>query len=159
MGTTGNHAREILAKIETTWDDLQSACDGLSDEDMQAPGVTGEWSVKDLLAHVTTWEEVTMTLSRAQLTGTPPPGGDDGEPWDLDRFNARTSAEKAALSLDEVRRQLAATHEELLAWIPTVPDDQLVPGSEVEDRLKADTWDHYPEHAAAIRAWRLHQGI
>ena len=148
----------IRARIDETWSDFLASWDGLDDEDLTTPGVTGDWSVKDILAHVTTWEESTMTASQAQIDGTPPPGSNDDEPWDLDTFNARESAAKAALPLDEIKRQLTETHDRLLAWLPTIPAKHLHVGCVVEDRLKADTWDHYPEHAAAIRAWREARG-
>ena len=148
----------IRARIDATWADFMDAWEGLDDAALTTPGVTGEWSVKDILAHITTWEDATMSLSQAQIDGTPPPGSDDDGPWDLDTFNARESAEKATLSLDEVKRQLTETHDRLLAWLPTIPAEHLAPGCDVEDRLKADTWDHYPEHTEAIRAWRAARG-
>jgi hypothetical protein len=144
----------VRARIDATWADFLASWSGLDDADLIVPGVTGDWSVKDILAHVTTWEDVTMSMSQAQIDGTAPPEWNDDEPWDLDAFNARTSAEKATLSLDEVRTQLADTHDRLLAWLPSIAEDHLAAGSDVEDRLRADTWDHYPEHANAIRAWR-----
>jgi hypothetical protein len=145
---------EIRQKIDDTWADFLASWSDLDDADLVVRGVTGTWSVKDILGHVSTWEDVTMSMSQAQIDGTEPPEWNDNEPWDLDTFNARTSGEKATLSLDEVRAQLAETHDRLLAWLPAIPADHLAAGSDVEDRLRADTWEHYPEHAAAIRAWR-----
>ena len=144
----------ILARIDAAWTDLLAAIDGLDDDALTTAGVTGSWSVKDILSHISTWEDATMARSQAQIDGTPQPGADSDEPWDLDTFNARTSTAKAQLTPDVVLSQLAETHRRLLEWLPTIPLDHLTPGSEVEDRLRADTWDHYPEHTAAIRAWR-----
>jgi len=36
---------------------LQDAIAGLTDEQLTTPGVTGHWSVRDLMAHVAAWEE------------------------------------------------------------------------------------------------------
>jgi uncharacterized damage-inducible protein DinB len=47
----------MLDNLDATWNDLQTAIAELTDAGMQEPGVTGAWSVKDILAHVTTWEE------------------------------------------------------------------------------------------------------
>jgi len=144
----------IREKIDGTWANLMTAIDGLDDEAMQEPGVTGTWSVKDILGHITTWEDVTMSLSQHQIAGTTPPEWNGDEPWDLDRFNAGESAAKAELPLTEIFRLLNETHGRLLEWLPSIPEEHLAPGSDVEDRLRADTWDHYPEHTAAITAWR-----
>lgn len=49
--------RETLRRtIETRWDDLLAAVEGLSGEQMMEPGVIEERSVKDILSHSTTWE-------------------------------------------------------------------------------------------------------
>lgn len=144
----------ILARIDTTWASLLAAIDGLDDDALTTPGVTGDWSIKDILGHISTWEDATMTLSQHQIDGTSPPERSDDEPWDMDTFNARSSAAKAELGPDVILAQLAETHARLIEWLPTIPSEHLATGSEVEDRLRADTWDHYPEHAAAITAWR-----
>jgi hypothetical protein len=144
----------ILARIDTAWASLLAAIDGLDDDALTTPGVTGDWSVKDILGQITTWEDSTMTRSQATIDGTPQPGSDSDEPWDLDTFNARTSAAKADLAPDVVLSQLAETHARLLEWIATIPAEHLAEGAEVEGRLREDTWGHYPEHTAAITAWR-----
>ena len=40
---------------------------------MVEPGVVGNWSVKDVLAHVTTWEEEAQKYLPAILEGRRPP--------------------------------------------------------------------------------------
>ena len=145
---------QIREKIDVTWTDLMTAIDGLDDHALTTPGVTGTWSVKDILGHITTWEDSTMTLSQQQIDGTSPSEGNNDESWDMDTFNARESAAKAELPLTEIFRLLNETHGRLLEWLPTIPEEHLAPGSEVEDRLKADTWNHYPAHTEAITAWR-----
>ena len=47
---------QLLGKIDVAWSALQESYAGLSESQLTEPGVTGEWSVKDILAHVTTWE-------------------------------------------------------------------------------------------------------
>ena len=48
---------QLIQKIETAWEALNKSTEGLSDAEMLESGVTGEWSVRDIIAHVTTWEE------------------------------------------------------------------------------------------------------
>ncbi|HYI25572.1 MAG TPA: DinB family protein, partial [Thermomicrobiales bacterium] len=101
----------IRTRIDAAWADFLGSWSDLDDADLTTSGVTGDWSVKDILAHVTTWEESTMSLSQVQIEGREPPKWNADGPWDLDTFNARASAEKADFSLDEVRTQLAETHD------------------------------------------------
>jgi hypothetical protein len=119
------------------------------------PGVTGQWSVRDILAHVSTWEEEALTHLPLILEGGTPPrysvtyGG-------IDAFNARMTEQNASLSLSEVRRQHDATHRRLLDFIQSAPEDQLTRETRFRRRLRLDTYGHYSLHAEAIRQWRQH---
>jgi uncharacterized protein (TIGR03083 family) len=146
MGST------VERQIEQAWSALQEAYAGLSDARLTEPGVTGDWSVKDVLAHVTTWEEEALKHLPVILDGGRPPryvtyGG-------IDAFNARMTEQMRALSLDEVLSQLHDTHGRLLEFVASMPEDQLLTGSRARKRLRLDTYGHYPEHALAIREWR-----
>ena len=49
--------RGLLKRLDKAWSDFQETHAGLSEAQLTMPGVTGKWSVRDILAHVTTWEE------------------------------------------------------------------------------------------------------
>ena len=49
--------QQLLKKLDKAWAEVKESYAGLSDSQLTEPGVTGDWSVKDVLAHVTTWEE------------------------------------------------------------------------------------------------------
>ena len=115
-------------------------------------------SVRDILAHVSTWEgEVLTHLSLILEGGTPPRysvtyGG-------IDAFNARMTQQKASLSLAAVRRQLDATHRRLIDFIQRAPEGQLSRETRFRRRLRLDTYSHYPQHAGAIRQWRRNVSV
>src|SRR5437899_8560668 len=145
--------QQLLDKLDTAWAALKESYAGLSDVQLMEPGVTGGWSVRDILAHVTTWEEEALKHLPLILTrGTPPRysvryGG-------IDAFNARMTEQKRSLSLSEVRAQLAATHGRLVDFIQSAPEDQLRGETRFRHRLRLATYSHYPPHAEAIRQWR-----
>ena len=145
--------RQLLQRLDTAWGAFEESYAGLSDAQLMKPGVTGDWSVRDILAHVSTWEEEALTHLPLILEGGTPPrysvkyGG-------IDAFNARMTEQKAHLSLSEVRRQLDATHRRLIAFIQRAPEDQLGRETRFRRRLRLDTYGHYPLHAEAIRRWR-----
>lgn len=143
----------LLETIEARWDELMAAIDGLSDDELQQPGVVGEWSVKDILAHVTTWELEALKHLPEIAAGKPQQRYKDVY-GGLDAFNALTFAENRARSLDEVRARLADTHQRLLDYLGTVPDDLLHSRERFRTRLRWDTYSHYPIHAGHIREWR-----
>jgi hypothetical protein len=51
--------------VDKAWLDFKESYAGLSDSQILEPGVQGRWSVRDILAHVTTWEEEALTISRS----------------------------------------------------------------------------------------------
>jgi hypothetical protein len=50
----------VIVKVITDRRRLEQNLDKLSPEEMVQNGVVGEWSVKDLLAHLAAWEELYM---------------------------------------------------------------------------------------------------
>ena len=117
------------------------------------PGVTAQWSVRDIIAHVTTWDgEALQHLPLILSGGTPPRysvqyGG-------IDAFNALMTERKRDLTLAEVRAQATATHARLVELIERTPEDQLGSETRFRHRLRLDTYGHYPLHAEAIRQSR-----
>jgi hypothetical protein len=117
------------------------------------PGITGNWSIRDILTHVTTWEEEALKHLPTILKGEKPPrysvtyGG-------IHAFNATMTEKKRGLSLAEVQHELEDTHRRLVAFIKSVAEDQFRSETPFRHRLRLDTYSHYPKHADAIRRWR-----
>ena len=145
--------RRLLKRLDEARLTFKASYAGLSEAQLLEPGVTGAWSVRDIIAHVTTWEEEALKhLPLILKNGTPPRysvryGG-------IDAFNARMTEQKQSLSLSEVRAQLAAAHGRLVDFIQSAPEHQLVGETRFRHRLRLDTYRHYPLHAQAIRQWR-----
>ena len=145
--------RQLLNRLDKAWAAFNESYTGLSDAQLMEPGVTGDWSVRDIVAHVTTWEEEALKHLPLILKGGTPPrcsvryGG-------IDAFNALMTEQKRSLSLSEVRAQLAATHGRVVDFIQRAPEGQLIGETRFRHRLRLDTYSHYPLHAAAIRQWR-----
>jgi hypothetical protein len=137
--------QQLLKKVDKAWSTFKESYAGLSDAQLVEPGVTGDWSVRDIIAHVTWWEEEALTHLPHILNGRKPPrysvtyGG-------IDAFNAQRTEQKSNLSLAEVLRQQDETHRRLIAFIQTVPEDQFIGETRFRHRLRL--------HAEAIREWR-----
>jgi hypothetical protein len=143
----------LIAKVEAAWADFHGAYAGLPDEDLMIGGVTGEWSIRDLIAHVTWWDKEAITHLPMVLEGETPPRYSDLY-GGIDAFNAMKTAEKRGLSLDDVRREARETHARLIAYLRSVPADRLKGNSRFTHRLRLDTYGHYPIHTEDIRQWR-----
>ena len=150
--------QKLLDKIQSTWEAFLASFAGLSPEQMEQSGAVGEWSVRDILGHVTTWEEESLqalpVIARGEKAASYKQlyGG-------IDAFNYQMTERKRALALDEVLRQLEETHRRLVEYIGASPEEQFNSKSRCRRRLGWDSFKHYPHHEQAIRAWRGQQGI
>ena len=63
----------LLEQIEKAWADFTESYAGLPEPQMKNPGIAGAWSVKEILAHVTTWEEEALKTLPLILQGGRPP--------------------------------------------------------------------------------------
>jgi Mycothiol maleylpyruvate isomerase N-terminal domain len=147
-----DQVQRLLTRIEAAWSALGDAHAGLSDGQLVEPGVVDGWSVKDILAHVTTWEQEALKhLPQVIAGGTPPRYAAQGG---IDAFNARATAAGRRLSLAQVLRRRDQTHARLLDFIRGQPEGTFGVRTRARRRLRLDTYGHYPEHTAAIRVWR-----
>ncbi len=144
---------QLLARLNRAWAEFQSSYADLSAAGMSVPGVTGGWSVKDIVAHVAAWEQEALTHLPTILAGGRPPrysaayGG-------IDAFNARTAALARDASPAEILRRSAETHRRLIEYVSRAPEDQIAGETRFRRRLRLDTYGHYPEHTRAILRWR-----
>lgn len=144
---------QLINRVDSAWEVFRSSYAGLSDAEMTEPGVTGDWSVKDIIAHVTWWEEEALTHLPTILAGEKPPrysvkyGG-------INAFNAQMTEQKKELPLAEVLRWHEDTHRRLLDFVETVPEEHIVRETPFRRRLRLDTYSHYREHTVAIEKWR-----
>ena len=132
---TGDKQR-LLRSLDKAWAAFKGSYAGLSDLRLTEPGVTGDWSVKDILAHVTTWEGEAVKHLPLIIGGGCPPryvryGG-------IDAFNAKMSEEKRGLSLAEVLRQLEDTHDHLIDFVRRTPEAQFTRDTRFRHRLRLD---------------------
>jgi uncharacterized protein (TIGR03083 family) len=145
-----NTAR-ALAALDREWRALLDAIASVPDGALTAPGVVEGWSVRDLIGHVSTWEREFLKAMSAVLDGGRLPTYRQTY-GSIDAFNAQEHERNAALPLAELRRQMDETHAALLAALQGVPDEALSSKSRLRRRLRLDTYGHYREHAAQIRA-------
>lgn len=143
----------LLKRMDARWQELVAACADLPAAEMEEPGVTGTWSVKDIIAHVTVWEDEALTHLPAILAGRRPPrysvthGG-------INAFNAQMTQRNRDVPLAEVLRRRDDTHHRLLAFVQRVPESECGSGTRFRRRLRLDTYGHYAVHTKAIRKWR-----
>jgi hypothetical protein len=159
--------REMLDLIRSERRELEAVLDELSEDRMVDPGLEGGWSVKDILAHITWWEQRMVGWLRGSYAGKTPERPAPGMTWDdLDSLNAQTYLENKDRGLGEVMTESRLSYREALAEVEKMTDADLLDGDRFEWRkgdpmwhmVAANTWWHYKEHREDIGRWLEESG-
>jgi hypothetical protein len=144
---------QLIHKINTTWSTFAESFAGLSESQLMQPGVVDSWSVKDIIAHVTAWEEEALKYLPLVSQGGRLPRYADMY-GGIDAFNAQTIQHSRTLSLADVLRQFTETHQRLIDYLHSVPEELLTTETRFRRHVRLDTYSHYPPHTQMIRDWR-----
>ena len=147
---------EVYSQLEAARKELMAAIDGLTPEQMAIP-VFDDWSVKDILAHIVSWEEYTL-LDLQRVARGHMPALASFRQQDVDSFNALVMSLRRDFPLDQVMHELEASRKATIAALDALPDERLAQGQ--FPRIWATiTAGHDHEHSEDIRKWRQKEGI
>ncbi len=136
--------RELLERDDRGWAAFREAIDGLTPAQMAEPGYSGDWSVKDLMAHVASWfAEAAMMLEQMRM------GTYSRERLDVDGLNRQWFETWRDKDLSTVKTELMAARARMLEEWDRLP--------EVDDEARRwfyeSTAEHYDEHMPRLREW------
>jgi hypothetical protein len=156
-GRKGPNARRdaLLAELVAARTAFRAAFADVDRDLLTAPGLLGDWSARDLVAHVAFWADHGADALALAAAGRAGEYVDDGT--QTDDVNAARFAVSQGMSPDEAaddearaftrfRDALAGIDGELL-------DVKLGSGDTVEEMIRYDGPEHYAGHTAHVRAW------
>ena len=121
------------------------------------------WTIRDLLAHMTGWDDATIDSLRSHITGCPP---SIPTIHSLDDYNALTVSSRKELDFTQVLKEWRMTRNVLRTTIEQMPEDKFLSPLSVPWGGKATVTnlvelfhDHDEEHLRDIRAWLEHPDI
>jgi hypothetical protein len=152
----------LLELIRSERQRLETTLAALSENQMVVPGVVGDWSVKDILAHITVWEQHMIHWLKETLRGEVPetvPYGLAGA--DVDERNERIYLEHRDRALAEVLADFGRSCSQVLKAVEGVSEEDLIEPHRFERPageplwvvVAANTFEHYEEHNESISAW------
>jgi hypothetical protein len=156
---------ELLAIIHLEAQTLLAQVDQLTPAEQETPGVNAEWAVKDLLTHLTAWEQLFLGWYQAGVSGerpvTPAPGFTWG-PKSLGQLNQSIFVAHHHLSAAEATQTFARSHEQVVALIQTLSEEELFTPARygwlgkatVAASIRANTYNHYRWATKLIRQWQ-----
>lgn len=146
---------QLLDLIQTARADFEALLAGIPEAWMTEPGVEGQWSIKDLIAHIAWGERESLGVAQAHaLVGS--------ELWRLpeDARNAAVFEQNRSRELREVLADSRRVFQQYLEAIAALSEEDLNDPSRFD--AMPDDWRpwrilydprHYQGHAASIRVW------
>ncbi len=117
---------ELQAAIAKERGALDAYLETLTAEQLVAPDIVGEWSPKDVLAHLVAWEQMCLGWYRAGLRGELPALPAPGFKWNqTPALNQQIYAQYRDRPLDEIMSLYAASFDEITAVIADLANDLL----------------------------------
>ena len=133
---------ELLQREETSWARLADALAAVPPERREAEGVVPGWSVHDVAWHCAYWAADAGEALERILRG-------EADPLDSDVPDEEVLATGRAMAWDEILRRAEQGRERVRTAFSAFAD----PPAKALQLFGDETYDHYEEHEAQIRAF------
>jgi hypothetical protein len=161
---------ELLDRLQEQYQHWEAFLNQVDSMHMEQPGVNGDWSMKDMVAHLTGWNRWLVTRLTAAQRGEQEPL----PPWpvhlqDENDINAWIYQANRQRPPNEILDEMRQVHQQLLATIEGMPDDVRIEHIEPayylvwvgNERFEAgEFFDHFhDDHEPDVRRWMKREGI
>jgi hypothetical protein len=146
----------LVDELVAAREEFLAALDAVDPELLNTPGLLGEWSARELTAHLGYWAGDSVESIHAVEDGRASEYG--AERRSVDEINETVARVARETDLATVRKREAASYETLLERLRRL-DPSLLPtplphyGITLEEAIREDGPEHYRNHAADVRAW------
>lgn len=154
----------LLDAIQTERARFEALLAPLSEEQLCSPTLDGQWSIKDIMAHIAVWEQICARWLEEFSRGVAP------QPSERNDFgsNERIYRENRDRSLAEVRELFRQAHQQFLQRVDllaqTFTEEDLNepdrfawtdswPGHSLLAVIADNSYEHYYDHGEQIRRW------
>jgi hypothetical protein len=155
---------ELLNLLQEKYRQWDAFLDQIGRARMDQPGVNGDWSMKDIVAHLTGWNRNLVARFQAASHREPEPS----PPWPAqfqseDEINAWIYESNRGRSAREILDESQQVFQELFAVIEGLPDDVRIEFIEPKFYIvwvgneyfpAGEFFDHFhDDHEPDVRAW------
>ncbi len=153
---------ELLASLTASHQRIIDAIDDFSDLELIEPNTQGDWSIKDVLAHLAACEaELVKALAR-EIPQNKRPALFDWDDAEVEKQNAQWYAENKDRPLDRVMDDFNGARKQLLRQVSGYNDKDLVDpkkykwlnGKTLAEYVEEYANSHDDEHIDLLVAWR-----
>ncbi len=147
---------DAIAGLEAARKETLGAIDGIPEEKISAVAF-GSWSVKDVLCHLTSWEQFALPdLKRVSRGHVPQMARFRLE--DVDEWNAHLMRSRSLFPLPQVMSELEESRHQFIEALNALPEGLFASG-QLASMLVNGLAEGERHHADDIRQWRQGEGI
>ena len=118
--------KQLLEAIEVERKALEKFLDELSPAQLTQPGLVGEWSAKDVLAHLIEWEQMVLNWYSAGVKGRVPATPAEGFNWaQLPQLNQKIYEKHCDRPLADIQMEFKSSFKKMLSTIQGLSDEDL----------------------------------
>ncbi len=152
---------QLLETMRTARSNWEALLAQIGEARFTEPGVVGDWSLKDIIAHITYFETWATNCLMAIRRGEPLPQP-EYKGLSVDEENALIYERQRSLPLADVLRDSQISFQRSIASVQGLRDEDLYDleftrasgaGWTLFDLVEGDTFGHYNEHMVSVRAW------
>lgn len=151
----------ILSELSTSYAALEEILATLDKTQYFTEGVIPGWSIKDLLAHIASWQHRLLRWLDAAVHNEEPAISGPNTIEEMDALNAQFYLENKSLPLDEVLKDLRTSYQHIMDIVQAMPEEDLMnphrfawsQGEPLWQSIAGDTYEHYREHIVQIQEW------
>lgn len=167
MATDPTNKAELLQRMQDGYTAFVGLLTPLSEEQMTTPGVSDNWTLKDILCHVATWQRRMArrveALARNDETSSDEPAIRTEE--EMHRFNDTTFAANQTRPLTQAWSDFRSSYQDLLQSTRLLNENDLfnphryalLEGSPLWENIAGNSFAHYEEHTLTITRWQNSQ--
>jgi hypothetical protein len=153
---------KLLARLHAEYDFAERTLALVPPHRVTETGVCGHWSVKDVVAHLTSWEDRTLRWLATAAQGIQLHVPEEGYGWnEFDRLNEAAHERTKALEYAALYADFKLVQVQMLATVEAMTDEELAGGGRYTgmfsdspiDAIAANTCEHYELHLQQIRTW------
>jgi len=153
---------ELLEEMRKEREALEKFLSTLTPEQMVQPGAIGEWSPKDVLAHLAEWEQMCLGWYSAGKGGEIPPLPAEGYKWSqMSRLNQQIYEKYHSRSLEDTQRQFQFSYRQISRAVQEMSEEELfTPGyyvwtgkNTLATYVAPCTSEHYHWARIEMRKW------
>ena len=149
----------LIKELTRVRAEMQALLADLSENHLLQPGAVGDWSVRDVLAHITAWE-VDMLTNLGKVRRGAKPGTTDWTSAAIQRQNEAWHKEMKDRSLRQVLADYDGARKQTLRVLEGLTDAEAakpaawLQGRPLTQYVATMTLDHEREHLEHLRHWQ-----